>query len=359
MTGTITLLPHNEAVYPGFREFADTHSRMVLVSATGTGKTYLAMKYAEEKEVKPLVIVPNDFIKSQWKKSPLPCEVITYAGTKGLKAEEIAKKYPMVFCDEAQHIGAPVWGVFTDRLLELAESGACHVIGLTADPVRYTDGGRNVSDRFGKNVFSSYPLEKAIKEGVLPRFRYIGCSFTDSRNPDEKTLTLRKRLDIRANTPVIRNILKKDMPEGNRKAVFFISSKKDIPDTVRLAKTCGFRTVSVCASDRSKDVNRKAVQQFEQGSHTALVAIDMFDEGMHIKGTDTVVLLKRTTSPRVFYQEIGRALESGTKKEIAVFDLVSNLENMKVIDTHSAAECGEKKSRGKERRTDDRRCIQP
>lgn len=53
----------------------------------------------------------------------------------------------------------------------------------------------------------------------------------------------------------------------------------------------------------------------------------MFNEGLHIKNVDGVILLRKTTSHIVFYQQIGRCLQVGKKKPI-IFDLVNNFSSV-------------------------------
>lgn len=55
----------------------------------------------------------------------------------------------------------------------------------------------------------------------------------------------------------------------------------------------------------------------------------MLNEGVHCKKVDTIVMLRRTSSPQIFFQQIGRALDSGSlEKNIMVFDFVANAKNI-------------------------------
>jgi hypothetical protein len=58
----------------------------------------------------------------------------------------------------------------------------------------------------------------------------------------------------------------------------------------------------------------------------------MLNEGLHIKSVDGVILLRKTTSPIVYLQQIGRCLQVDLDKPPLIFDLVNNVNN---IQAHS------------------------
>ena len=58
----------------------------------------------------------------------------------------------------------------------------------------------------------------------------------------------------------------------------------------------------------------------------------MFNEGVHLPDMDGVILLRPTSSPVIFKQQIGRAISSTGKKNPVIFDLVMNLTNLHSID---------------------------
>lgn len=59
-----------------------------------------------------------------------------------------------------------------------------------------------------------------------------------------------------------------------------------------------------------------------------MFSINMFNEGLHLKGVNSVILLRKTSSPLLHTQQIGRCLEIGEESETVIFDLVSNAENL-------------------------------
>jgi len=60
-----------------------------------------------------------------------------------------------------------------------------------------------------------------------------------------------------------------------------------------------------------------------------LFTIDMLNEGVHISGISGVILLRTTQSPRIFYQQIGRAIETGNdSNQPLIFDFVNNFNSI-------------------------------
>lgn len=57
-----------------------------------------------------------------------------------------------------------------------------------------------------------------------------------------------------------------------------------------------------------------------------MLCVNQLNEGVHIKGVDAVIMVRRTSSPTIFYQQLGRALTAAGNFEPLVIDLVDNFE---------------------------------
>lgn len=68
-------------------------------------------------------------------------DTMTYSAFAKVPLEDLLR-YEAVILDEAHHCGSRVWGA---RAKELTENTAGVVIGLTADSVRWSDGGKDVA----------------------------------------------------------------------------------------------------------------------------------------------------------------------------------------------------------------------
>ena len=71
---------------------------------------------------------------------------------------------------------------------------------------------------------------------------------------------------------------------------------------------------------------------FEQSKETCFIyTVDLLNEGAHIDGVDTVIMFRKTESPTVFLQQLGRALTTNSAGDrITVFDFVANHVNIQV-----------------------------
>ena len=63
-----------------------------------------------------------------------------------------------------------------------------------------------------------------------------------------------------------------------------------------------------------------------------LFAIDMLNEGLHIFDVGSVILLRPTKSPRIFYQQIGRCMQVNVESAPIIFDLVNNFQSIRAND---------------------------
>lgn len=59
-----------------------------------------------------------------------------------------------------------------------------------------------------------------------------------------------------------------------------------------------------------------------------MFVIDILNEGLHIDDVTGVILLRNTKSLRIFYQQIGRAIQSGNLESPIIFDFVNNFNNI-------------------------------
>ena len=60
------------------------------------------------------------------------------------------------------------------------------------------------------------------------------------------------------------------------------------------------------------------------------MCVDRLNEGLHVKNIDGVFMLRPTSSPIIYFQQMGRALSSGHKgKKPLIFDFVNNYNSVK------------------------------
>ena len=332
----IALRAHNTKPYRDLKEKLETVSRCVLVSATGTGKTYITGRYVEDMgwtgTGDVLILIPKHAAGIAWQGILPDADILTYQGM--LKRQPDLSGYKLVICDETHHLGAAEWGkVFT------ALSNGFHgkILGLTATPVRYLDNQRNVTDEFfDGNMVAGVQLPQAINDGILPTFEYITALYSVpqwKRRTNPYTEKLYSRFDLMSNEYSCRNILKKHL-EGQDpfKAVVFVDAITAIPEAMDLCISVFPEAKHLSAHSRKeKEENLSTYTEFEEESGDAfLYVVDILNEGIHLKGVDTEIMFRKTRSPAVYLQQLGRVLDAGNcNTRVRIFDFVANHMNLR------------------------------
>lgn len=328
----IELKWHNVEPYNRVREMLQKEDRVAYISCTGTGKTFVAAKYVEENglEDKTLVICPTNVIREEWKEVLPNVKVVTYAALKNIDS---AAKYQLIITDELHHLMADEWHKSFDRIMEGYKG---KVLGLTATNIRYLDGCKDVAkEYFNDCKVYGYDLAEAIEGGILPTFTYVSAlyNFTEYKkdvlkkyNVSEK---LRARLDLCENQYAVEGIIKKHIV--GKKILVFADGIDVMEDVVSMIRKTYPDDDVLKVSVKEKDShNKNAIKQFEKAvEKTFLVSVDMLNEGIHIEGVDTVIMLRRTKSAIVYLQQLGRALATNNRhKKPVIIDLVANHHNL-------------------------------
>ncbi len=181
------------------------HSSGILAMATGSGKTFTALKCLEKHpDTVVLIVVPQRDLVSQWcseieqefpnaivrrvesdeKDWPTRVERMMSTSLPGKRPfivatiqsgckdkfidliSQISKDRLAIVVDEVHHAGAPEYS----RIFEIQANLR---LGLSATPYRMWDdeGNQRIFDYFGGQVFE-YSIAKAISDGVLCPYRY-------------------------------------------------------------------------------------------------------------------------------------------------------------------------------------------
>lgn len=158
-----TLLNHNVRPYADLEAMLSTSHKAMVVAATGAGKTSVAVKYLEDHNLQGLVVCPKVSICKQWDSVSDNVATMTY---QKFCNEPDVSAYDCYIFDEAHHTGASKWGKAVKTLMD---STTKPVIGLTADPKRYLDGGRDMG---GQHLARNADCYKANLLCFLQRIFY-------------------------------------------------------------------------------------------------------------------------------------------------------------------------------------------
>ncbi len=339
--------------------------RALLISATGTGKTYasaFAMRELGFKRV--LFLVHRGQLARQTKKSyerVFSESVImgivgagsheydadyVFAMVPTLNREEHLSKYrpdafDCIIIDEAHHVPANTYqrimSYFKPRLW----------LGMTATPDKRDDyaEGRNVYELFHHRIAYEIRLQQAMEEKLLCPFHYFGISdisLPDSRRAKNKKIAERDFNRLTGDERV-KHIIEQAAYygySGNKvKGLIFCSR---IDESVELSNKFNqtinpetgqyFRTIALNgdASDieRQDAFDRLAMEENESGQSEPLdyiFSVEILNEGVDIVEVNQVIMLRPTESPIVFIQQLGRGLRKAEGKEfVVILDFIGN-----------------------------------
>ena len=336
------LYAHNQEVYKNLCNALETQNKVMVLACTGHGKTYIVKELLEDTMADALVLCTGKEIKNNWESLASNVTAITYHGFSRMTNPP---EYPVVVIDEAHHSGSPVWGKKIKAYMD--QHPSTKFIGLTADAHRYSDGGRDMTkELFDGNAVYGLTLSEAISQNVLPSFKYV-CAWIQvesalkdiqrkkaSRGLQSAVLDkLISRLQYTAeNTSNITRILREHMPAGKRKGILFVDSIDSIKEGVELAKANFSSPVWAIHSKQSDIINQDNRKAFDNAEEGWLVTVNKVNEGLHLNSVNTIIMLRRTQSPTVFFQQLGRAMSTDNLgQNVVVFDFVGNHKTLKTI----------------------------
>lgn len=323
--------------------------RALLISATGTGKTYAAAFALREINPKRALFLVH---REQILRKAIESFKNVFGDTKtfGLYSgtsheidrdfifatmqtmathfEDFAKQeFQVIVVDEAHRVGAESYQNM------MAYFNPDLWIGMTASPDR-TDKF-DVYSAFAHNIAHEIRLQEAMRLNLLCPFHYYGITdiFVDGEEKDKRDfarLVCDERVDF---------IIKKAEyfdHSGNRvKGLAFCSTLEESKELSKKFNERGYRTIALSGAD-SQDTRENCVKQLEQdewdGGLDYIFTVDIFNEGIDIPQVNQILMLRPTESPIIFVQQLGRGLRKAENKEfVMILDFIGNYSNNYMI----------------------------
>lgn len=343
--------------------------RALLISATGTGKTYasaFAMRELGFKRV--LFLVHRGQLARQTKKSYEKVFANTvsmglvgagyhdydkdyiFATVQTLNKDEHLMEYKpdafdCIVLDEAHHTSADtyqkVMNYFTPKLW----------LGMTATPDKRDDNiaGRNIYEIFHYQIAYEIRLQQAMEENLLCPFHYFGIS--DIAMLGDKQVNTKKITDRDFNMLTGEERVKHIVEQAHYfgysgekvKGLVFCSR---IEEAVALSEKFNqtinpetgkvFRTMALSGKtseeERQRAFERLAMNEEEANKSNIpldyIFSVEILNEGVDIVEVNQVIMLRPTESPIVFIQQLGRGLRKAAGKEfVVVLDFIGNYSN--------------------------------
>lgn len=170
MSSTIKLYEHNQKAYDALLDMLGERDRACIIKPTGTGKFVIIAKMVQDNPDKRFLLLgTNDYMFNDQMANlaeiapgftPENLQFMTYAAAMGMeRRNDCVPPYDVIIADEFHHCGAEEWGKGVTHILNANESAK--VVGFTATPIRYSDGGRNMADE----MFDGNPAHIAKRDG--------------------------------------------------------------------------------------------------------------------------------------------------------------------------------------------------
>lgn len=337
------LKEHNIPVFEKLENILLNKRKAIIITGTGTGKSYLSLEFIERYNLRALVVIPYNTLKSQWEKlNRNKIDTCTYIYFSRHVDDILESNYDIVIFDEAQHCGAKTWQSPIERFMHETDK---YVLGLSADAKRYSDAGKDMAAYlWGENIVYGYDVGEAIDKGILPSITYISALYDTSgfddviSNNSVSKILLGKLNTYLKNLESVETILKKNMPEP-RKTVVFVDTVERLDIFVDIIQNAYPNTpIYTIHSKQPSSINNGQLEAFENSESAFIFSINMLNEGLHAKGADTCIMFRLTGSPTIYFQQIGRSLSSGGRESI-IFDFVSNRYHLKVNNIPDIRRC--------------------
>lgn len=319
--------------------------KALLISATGTGKTFLSA--FDVKRFKPkrlLFVVHRRNIAEAALRSfkyliPNVSMGIFSGNTKETDSDFIfstvqtihKKEYREMFereafdyiiIDEVHRAGAQSYQDIVDYFKPK------FLLGMSATPERSDDF--DIYEMFDHNIAYEIRLIQAMEYNLLCPFHYYGITdmTIDGIEIDDKSefniLTSELRVDY-----IIEKINEYGYSGDRIHGLIFCSRKDECEKLSQLFNIRGYKTIALIG-DSSEEMRQKAIDSLESNDENSLdyiFTVDIFNEGIDIPKVNQVVMLRPTESAIVFVQQLGRGLRKNDSKEyVVIIDFIGNYE---------------------------------
>lgn len=314
--------------------------RALLVSATGTGKTYLSAFDVERVRPKRVLFLAHRkriltaSMESYRRllRNRYHCEeyrpgkpistgnvcVFAMCSTIVRHLDEIdPDSFDYIVVDEAHRTGSASYKRIMSYLTPL------FYLGMTATPNR-TDG-YDVFALFNHVIAYQITLQDALENKMLVPFHYYGIADLTIDYEEADDLALFSRL---VSNERVRHITQKieeyTVDKGNRKGLIFCNRNDEARELSEQFNALGYRTAAL-SGDNTDEERDDAIRRLEVGELEYIFSVDIFNEGIDIPSVNQIIMLRRTESAIVFVQQLGRGLRKNEGKSYTlVLDFIGN-----------------------------------
>lgn len=323
--------------------------RGLVVSATGTGKTYLgALAVRNFQPHRFLYVVHREQIarkslvsfrkviggpasdygmltgnRHDWHAKYLFATIQTISQLKILKRFDPAE-FDYALVDEAHRVAAPSY----QRLMHYLRPQFW--LGMTATPDRPDQ--QDVYAAFDYHLAYEIRLQDALRAGMLAPFHYVGVQdYTVGDETITETTQLRRLVAPERVKYVLHQMAYYGYCGPRARGLVFCS-RQDEAHALAAAFSRQGHPACALTNQNSPAQRRRAVDQLEKGQLEYIITVDLFNEGVDIPSLNQIIMLRNTKSAIVFLQQLGRGLRKYPGKDyLTVLDFIGNYKNNYLI----------------------------
>ena len=325
----------------------DNKHKALLISATGTGKTYLSAFAVKKANPKRLLFLAHreQILKQACKTFAKIIPDIQYgilsANHKDFhkpylfatinmlnKEENLTQFTPTHFdyiiIDETHRAGAnsylKILNYFQPQFL----------LGMTATPER-TDGF-DIYQLFDHNIAYEIRLNQAMQQNLLCPFHYFGITDITVDNQEINDNSTFNDLTTDARVTHIINQSQYYGFSGERlHGLIFCSQIEEAQILSQKFNERGFNTIALSGKD-SQETRTNAIHKLEQNERSTgldyIFTVDIMNEGIDIPAINQIIMLRPTKSAIIFVQQLGRGLRKYPQKDyVVILDFIGNYQN--------------------------------
>lgn len=327
-------------------------NKALIISATGTGKTYLSAFDAKAFNPRRLLFVVHRLTIAKdalstfrsvfgssrsmglfsGKQRELDCDFVFSTIQTISKAEHLhgfeSDHFDYIIIDETHRSSADSYSRLIDHF------NPKFLLGMTATPER--SDGNDIFQLFDHNIAYEIRLSRAMEEEMLSTFHYYGVSDLTVENreievkSDFRYLVSSERVDR-----IIEKASFYGSDNGITRGLIFCSRKEEAIELSRLLNMRGLRTVAL-TGDSTEDQRAEAISLLEtdelERKIDHILTVDIFNEGIDIPKINQIIMMRPTESAIIFIQQLGRGLRKvDSKAYLTVIDFIGNYENNYLI----------------------------
>ena len=321
-------------------------TKALLISATGTGKTYLsAFDVKRFNPKKMLFVVHREQIAKEAMKSFEKifgdtkkmgilsgtskeiddCDFV-FSTMQTLSKSNVLSSFnndyfDYIVIDEVHRAGAKSYLKILDYFKPK------FLLGMTATPERMDNF--NIYELFDYNIAYEIRLQQALEEDMLCPFHYFGVSEikVDGKLLDDNSKFNNLISEERINN-IISNINFYGYSGDRVKGLVFCSRNDEAKELSNLFNERGYKTIAL-SGENTQEERENAIERLT-GKNVCnkldyIFTVDIFNEGVDIPDVNQIIMLRPTESAIIFVQQLGRGLRKAKYKDyVVVIDFIGN-----------------------------------